>query len=392
MDILPNSSTSINDTEYKELFELTQQITGLYLLPFISIFGIFGNVCNVIVYTKSKKYSTNVYLIALALSDIVKLINDFIYFLVNLIKKIDSNSNLADKLFNSLYLYSHYIFVLTAINTAWLTCTIAIDRYVTVSSKNAKRTSEFNYFKSILISILITFFSCLFAVPSPLFLRKVDQLDPETNTTISMVASSELVQMNIRKFYNYFNAMVRAFIPLVLIIYLNYKIIRLIYKNKMKKRLNKKKLLDISRMNTNPSLAASLANAGQTKKSKSKVTLMLLVIILTFVMCIFPDAILTMMHLGYANENYLVRSIREVTDLLLAVNSASTFAICYHFSIQYREKFRQVFFFSRQKSSDDLLQRQVSNDYEETFVKTRSRRTGKTSLINSSAKKPKFDL
>jgi hypothetical protein len=52
---------------------------------------------------------------------------------------------------------------------------------------------------------------------------------------------------------------------------------------------------------------------------------------------------MTMMQLGYANEGYLVRSIREVTDLLLAVNSSTTFPICYYFSIQYRHTFKEIF-------------------------------------------------
>lgn len=163
------SNTTINNNNSEVLFNTVRQITGLYLLPFISLFGIFGNICNVLVYINLKKYSTNVYLIALSVSDIVKLGNDFIYFLVNLIAKIDHK--LSESLFSSLYLYSHYIFVLTAINTAWLTCTIAIDRYVTVSSKNRVKMSELNYFKSILISIAITIASCVIALPSPLFLK-----------------------------------------------------------------------------------------------------------------------------------------------------------------------------------------------------------------------------
>lgn len=129
-----------------------------------------------------------------------------------------------------------------------------------------------------------------------------------------------------QKVYNYFNAAVRAFIPLCLLIYLNYKIIRILYNNnKTRKRSNSSR--------NNPT------------KTKSKVTTMLLVIIFTFVVCVFPDAIMTAMHLGYLNENFLIRSIREVTDLLLAINSATTSIICYYFSIQYRQKLKQIFGF-----------------------------------------------
>ena len=181
-----SSTYHIPDDRHQKLFVTAQQITGLYLMPLVSCFGIFGNICNVLVYKNSKKYSTNVYLVSLALGDIIKLVNDFIYFLVNFIGKLDGN--LAEKIYASIYLYSHYIFTFSAINTAWLTCMIAIDRYIIVSSKNQVKTSELNYFKSILISAAIMFASCLLALPSPLFLKNVDVVDPLTNKTVTKLS------------------------------------------------------------------------------------------------------------------------------------------------------------------------------------------------------------
>lgn len=194
---------ALNDGEsHRYLFDTAQQITGLYLLPVISCIGIFGNVCNVLVFTNSKKYSTNAYLIALSLSDILKLANDFVYFLVNLVGKIDQD--LGEHLFKSLYLYSHYIFVLTAINTAWLTCIIAIDRYITVSSRNQVKTSEANYFKSILISVIITLLSCLIALPSPLFLKSAMM---ESRNKNALTSGTKFINqhMNIIIFLSYVN-------------------------------------------------------------------------------------------------------------------------------------------------------------------------------------------
>jgi hypothetical protein len=132
---------------------------------------------------------------------------------------------------------------------------------------------------------------------------------------------------------------IRAIIPLSLLIYLNFRIINILYRNKMRRRSS--------------SITTSKA------KAKSKITKMLLVIIFTFLLCVFPDAILTMMHLGYANENYLIRAIREVTDLLLAVNSASTCIICYYFSEQYRSKLKEIFGFKNK----DIYERDDDTQY-----------------------------
>lgn len=66
-----------------------------------------------------------------------------------------------------------------------------------------------------------------------------------------------------------------------------------------------------------------------------------------------------MMQLGYANESFLVRGIREITDLLLAINSAVPFPICYYFSIEFRRKFRTIFMTAATK---DALNKKCIND------------------------------
>ncbi len=76
------------DHTYELLFEATKKITGLYLMPVITVLGILGNILIVVVYQKSQKYSTNMYLIILSLSDLIKLANDFLYFVVNVTNKI----------------------------------------------------------------------------------------------------------------------------------------------------------------------------------------------------------------------------------------------------------------------------------------------------------------
>lgn len=319
---------------YSDIFDITKKVTGLYMMPFITIFGIIGNIFIVIVYQKSQpKLSTNIYLIVLSLSDILKLLNDFLYFIVNLMQKIDES--LSEKIFSELYLYSHYVFVVTGINTAWLTCAIAIDRYITVSNNRPKSQLQSNYRKAILVSCGLLATSAVISVPSPLFLSTVDIFDPSANKTVFIIIETRLNKSQFRVIYNYMTALIRACIPLCLLIYLNFRILRIVYKNKIKKK---------------PS--TSTTTITRKRKSKSSVTLMLLTIILSFVICMFPDAILTMLQFGYANESsYLIKSIREVTDLLLTINSAITFPICAYFSIEFRSKIERLLFRSTSASN-----------------------------------------
>jgi hypothetical protein len=307
-----------DELEFDEkLFNIASQITGLYLIPFVCIFGVLGNILNVIIYQQSKKNSIHLYLIALSLSDILKLGNDFLYFIVNILNKIDCT--MGENLFKSLYVYSHYIFLFTAINTAWLTCAIAVDRYMSiVQNLNKNVYAVRNYKRSLYVSFFIFFLSAIVSIPSPLFLTLKNQAE---NSIGNRLARFKLYKIPFKELYNYFNPLVKAYLPLLALVYLDYKIIKCVYEKKMKRR-----------------------KSSQFKsKSKSSISLMLITIVLTFTVCMFPDAIMTMMQLGYANDTFLVRSIREFTDLLLAINSAVTFLICFYFSIEFRNKLFDLF-------------------------------------------------
>jgi hypothetical protein len=164
-----NNNESLNKNDqidsYSDFFKAMQMLTGIYLLPVISIFGIIGNTFNIIVYQKSLMYSTNIYLTALYLSDIIKLFNDFIYCLVSLINR--NNPELGEKLFYTLYNYTHFIFVQSGINTSWLTCTVAFDRYLAVR-ETTMRKNDNKHTGSIIISCAWFIVSAILAIPTAL--------------------------------------------------------------------------------------------------------------------------------------------------------------------------------------------------------------------------------
>jgi len=67
---------------------------------------------------------------------------------------------------------------------------------------------------------------------------------------------------------------------------------------------------------------------------------MLVAVIGLFVVCVTPDAVMsTVFGLGYYDETYLVRSVREITDFLLTVNSACNFILYCAFNTVFRNRF-----------------------------------------------------
>jgi hypothetical protein len=88
-----------------------------------------------------------------------------------------------------------------------------------------------------------------------------------------------------------------------------------------------------------------------------RLTISLIIIIGCFICCYFPDALLTLiLNMGYIDESYKKRAIREITDFFVTLNSAVNFLI--YFSISYT--FR--------RSVSRLLERKTRSYYPTTYV------------------------
>ena len=80
-DTTSNSSDAMagqdEDQKYREFYLRAQFITGLFCYPTVCLFGLTGNILSIVVLCQRKmKSSTNTFLVALAISDGIKLIND----------------------------------------------------------------------------------------------------------------------------------------------------------------------------------------------------------------------------------------------------------------------------------------------------------------------------
>ncbi len=90
----------------------------------------------------------------------------------------------------------------------------------------------------------------------------------------------------------------------------------------------------------------ALRHTKSTRKklsSRNRITVTLLVVIIVFVICITPDTIMTFTGLGYTDANFLARAIREITDLLLTINSSINFMLYYIFNNSFRRQFLVLF-------------------------------------------------
>ncbi|XP_052803802.1 FMRFamide receptor-like [Mya arenaria] len=306
-----------NTTDPGEVFYDTAQfVTGLIIYPVLCFPGILGNILSLIVlFHKDMATSTNVYLSALAISDTVKLINDVLYFVVILMKQIKAEN--AGQVMSQLYPYAHYIFNFAVCVTAWLTVSIAIERYISVCHPTkAKSICTLSRARNTSISVFIIML--ILSIPSALRYHAIEVVDTTLNTTCFIVEPTDLGNnQSFMKPYTWIQNLFRSIVPLVVLIFLNARIIHELKRERIK---------------------------GKSLSGRNRITLIMIIIIIVFLVCITPDAVMSMFFgFGYVEEDSFVKGIREITDSLLAMNSAFNFVLYCTMSMQFRHTFCKIF-------------------------------------------------
>ncbi|KAH3701758.1 probable G-protein coupled receptor 139 [Dreissena polymorpha] len=320
--------------QYEPFYLRARFITGLVFYPIICVFGITGNIMSIIVMSQRQmRSSTNTYLLALAISDLIKLLCDFLYFMVVLLFQIDTPT--ANKAYGFLYPYAHYVFNASLCISAWLIVSVAVERYVYICHPT-KVKFFCNIHKARIVSTTVFVIMAMLAVPYAMRYRTEHRLNNVTGTYQYEVVVTELWKNQIfTDIYTWFQNLMRSIIPLVILIILNTCILNGLRRCRIFQRKPPK---------------------------KHKITSMLVVVILVFLLCITPDTIMsTVFGLGYLEENFLARGIREITDLLLLINAAVNFVIYCIFNTIFWCQFKRLFCYTCcRRQREDLDVRNMS--------------------------------
>lgn len=94
-----------------------------------------------------------------------------------------------------------------------------------------------------------------------------------------------------------------------------------------------------------------------------RLTISLIIIIGCFICCYFPDALLSLvLNMGYADESFQKRAIREFTDFFVTFNSAINFPVYFSISLTFQRSVLRLFERRRKSYSTtayaDLMHRQ----------------------------------
>ena len=303
-------------SSYTHFYTHAQFITGLVLYPMICVVGISGSIFTLVVFNQKLLItSTSVFLCALAVADLIRLLNDALYFIVSVLMRTMPVS--GNRMMGYMYPLSHYILNQSVCVASWLHVCIGVERFIHVCK--ATRVKDLcTVRRARIISASVFFFMSFITIPSAIRYEGVNvHTGNDSNESIYAITLSQIGQNeDFMTVYIWIINFLRSVIPLCVLIVLNSCIIHSLRKQRVRGKIS----------------------------GSNRITFMLIIVIVVFVVCITPDAIMsTAFGYGYIDTSCLVKGIRECTDALLAINSAVNFPIYCLCSNTFRSTYKKVF-------------------------------------------------
>ena len=330
--------------DFKQQLSFTLNRVGL---PIICIFGIFGNMLNLLVLTRKQLQSSMDQLEKSAHMGLVALaVSDMLFCVVALPRGFIKSSfiHTEDRSFVSFYYEAYYepflnIFIFSS---TWLTVVMATGRYLAICHPLHARW--FVDLKSTRIAILTVFFvSVAFNMPR-FFSLKVLEGNCTAICKCYYTEDSDLF-LN-RKFidiYMFMWAILGVFIPLALMACCNICLIRALQKSNRMRRMYR-------------------ANQPSVDSSH-RLTVTLIAIVVFFLILVTPSEIRKFMYFIYKTHSshdqqsewvfHFIMTGATVTNFLQAVNFTVNFILYCVINVHFRKTIKQIF--SCRKNRLDFL-------------------------------------
>ncbi|KAL4218111.1 hypothetical protein ACF0H5_022847 [Mactra antiquata] len=327
-DIFSNESKGYITDESQSLI-ITRLVVQKYLVPFFVTCGIVGNFFNIVVLVNPKmRTSTNVYLMSLAFCD-------SFYLLVTLTLSFMhcSNKNLPEAAFR--YIPFARVFSDLFANTAvWLTVCFTLERYIAVAMP--MKGKAWCTVKKAKIAIGIIFLSC-FVNTFPEFFEtkivKVYENKTEASWHFNCRYTDFAKTASYQFGYYWWFVAVFTFTPLILLALFNSLLLKTVWEaNKKRQELSQSRVT---------------GEAIKQSKEQQRVTMMLISVVLIFLVCQTPQAVLLIYKTyikakGYVYPANVIKIAGNICNLLVQINASVNFLLYSYFSSKFRRTFRHV--------------------------------------------------
>lgn len=335
------NSTNNYTIEYIEKLMLYKHYLNGWLIFIICIIGLIFNSLTIYIrlHKSMQKTSTNAYLIALTISNIVNLICLLIltslrFILVNPYTKLYNTHWYEQLVINTITPYLAPLNNAFQLSGIYLTCAVSIDRYLLIRTKDEliNKTKRLNI--TYLIILIIFLFSFIFTLPNWFLYKKVKI------STYSIIDYTSFGRLNSTRFIiNILLYIPFVFlIPISILLVINFLIIlKLIKISKRKRRLTRKSI----------------------NNNDKSVTVTLILIICLFIICQVPLVISHLLNAFYKTNNFNYYIFNCISLVFLSINLSFNFLFYTLFSQPFKKSLKHIInaishddkFTNQQKSS-----------------------------------------
>jgi hypothetical protein len=318
----------------KEQLRLTRLVVQKCLVPVITCAGVTGNVISIAVLAhRSMKTSTNCYLTALAVFDIL-------YLITSLVLSLNHYEGINEYwVYKYIHVYSRVCTDIWANASVCLTVTFTVERYVVVCHP-IKGRAICTPKRARIITLFVILFVVLATSPE-FFERKVSknvELGNSTNVTTYEIEITDIGESTgYSVIYNWFIALMFTFAPLLVLLSFNVILIRSVCKaNRLRRRMT---------------YVAVNRPGDRLSGEQTKVTCMLISVAFVFIICQLPTAAMIIFYtyldlagieLNKTEHNYR-RIAGNVANILISVNAAMNFILYSVMSTKFRKVFLRMF-------------------------------------------------
>ena len=369
-------SSAKNSTNYlitvltSEELHLTRIVVQRYMVPIVVSWGILGNIFNIVVLRNpNMRSSTNIYLMALACCDSM-------YLLFSLTLSFLHCSNQQQSALAFYYIpYGRVASDLFGNTAVWLTVSFTLERYIGVC--HPMKGKAWCTVGKAKIAALITFIVCIVNTVPEIFEMKIIRSSTEFSEMryecrYTQFAETKSYQIG----YYWWYVTLFTFMPLFLLSIFNSLLIRSVWKANKKRKL-----------------MANTRVLGENQKQNSeqqKVTTMLITIVLIFMLCQLPQAVL-LIYKSYLKSKGIphpadsFRIAGNICNLLVQVNSSVNFLLYSYFSSKFRRTFKKLFC-----NWNRVLRSNTMRSLANTFNRKSSSTTGTTLTTSSTSQSRKL--
>lgn len=321
------SSAPTPESPYSQLLDSSRFWIQRVLVPMITIVGVVGNTVTIVIMTRRRmRSSTNSYLAALAICDMLYLLCIFALSLKHY-QFIQEQGLL-------IYYRCFPLIVMLAdacSNTSvWLTATFTMERYIAVCHPiRGKVLCTESRARKAILAVFIFCFS--FTLPTTFEYSVTEKYDPVTNVTKPSLGASELGKNQLyKKIFYWLTVVLFTVIPFLLLAIFNAFLVRSVHISR-KQRSRMTQRTDSSRDN-----------------QENKITVMLIAVVILFFVCQLPTAV-ALLYTSIrspepdTDEERLMLTLGNIFNFLMTINAAGNFILYCLLSQKYRRTFLQIF-------------------------------------------------